>query len=125
MIIGLGIDICEVNRIEKALGRTKRFKEKIFTLHEIEYCISKNKGQYHSFAARFAAKEAFSKALGSGIGAEFKFHDIEILNDEKGKPFVKLLTQKIKSKLLNTNIHLSLTHSKEYAVANIILEKTN
>lgn len=123
MIIGLGIDICETERIEKALDRTKGFREKIFTQNEIDYCEGKKRSKFCSYAARFAAKEAFSKALGTGIGADFTFHDIEIINDDNGKPKVVVLDFQLEKKLESVLVHLSLTHSTAYAVANVIIEK--
>ena len=85
MIFGVGIDNIEVKRIKKQIDDSTKFKEKIFTVKEIEYCESK-KNYAESFAARFAAKEAFLKAIGTGWSNGLQFTDIEILNDENGKP---------------------------------------
>lgn len=118
MIIGLGTDIVEISRIKKAIERTSTFLEKVYTKKEIEY-ISKKKNPYPSYAGRFAAKEAISKAFGTGV-RKFGLLDIEILNDDLGKPLVYLsdeLVKKYKGKL-----NLSISHSKEYATATAILE---
>ena len=124
MIFGVGIDNIEVKRIKKQIDSSSKFKEKIFTAKEIEYCESK-KNYAESFAARFAAKEAFLKAVGTGWSNGLQFKDIEILNDEKGKPMVHL-QGKAKQIILDNeinNIQVSITHLKEIASAIIILEK--
>ena len=124
MIFGVGIDNIEVARIKKQIDGKTKFKEKIFTLKEIEYCESK-KNYAESFAARFAAKEAFLKAIGTGWSNGLQFRDIEVLNDEKGKPKVYLQGE-AKQLILDyeiSNIQVSLTHIKEIASAIIILEK--
>ena len=124
MIFGVGIDNIEVKRIKKQIDSSSKFKEKIFTAKEIEYCESK-KNYAESFAARFAAKEAFLKAIGTGWSEGLQFTDIEILNNKKGKPMVHL-QGKAKQIILDNeinNIQVSITHLKEIASAIIILEK--
>lgn len=118
MIIGLGTDIVEISRIKKAIERTSTFLEKVYTKKEIEY-ISQKKNPYPSYAGRFAAKEAISKAFGTGV-REFGLLDIEILNDDLGKPVV-YLSGKL-SKKYSGKLNLSISHSKEYATATAILE---
>jgi len=118
MIIGLGTDIVEISRIKKAIERTPTFLSKVYTKKEIEY-ISSKKNPYPSYAGRFAAKEAISKAFGTGV-REFGLLDIEILNDEFGKPEV-YLSEKLKNKYKG-KLNLSISHSKEYATATAILE---
>ena len=103
MIIGIGTDIIEVERVEKAISK-EAFKKKIFTEREIAYCESQKKGE--SFAARFAAKEAFFKALGTGWRDGMGIKEVEILNDSLGK-----------------HIHLSMSHIKSQALAFVILER--
>jgi holo-[acyl-carrier protein] synthase len=123
MIYGHGIDIIEIDRIQKSIKNTKRFKEKIFTQKEIEYCESQ-KNPFPSFAGRFAVKEAFLKALGTGLREGIKWLDIEILNDEKGKPYLKL-SGKLKEmidKKGSHNIHISISHTENYAVGSVIIE---
>jgi len=121
MIIGIGIDIIEINRIEKVMLRTSSFIEKSFTSNEIEYFKSKGlKGNV--IAGNFAAKEAISKAIGTGFRG-FGLKDIEVLRDGLGKPVVNL-SYKI-YKLLDIkefNIHVSISHSKENAIAYAVME---
>lgn len=116
MITGIGIDIVELKRIQDIVVRQKRFAERILTSNEkqvFDKLAGKRKIEF--LAGRFAAKEAFSKAKGTGIGKELSFVDIEIASDEKGKPFI--------CKPLNNGVHLSISHSMEYAVAQVIIEK--
>ena len=119
-IYGIGTDIIEISRIEKAINRTKIFKEKVYSEKEIEH-IEKKKNFYASYAGRFAAKEAFSKAMGTGVRG-FLLKDIEILNDELGKPVVYLYNE-IKKLAEGLKIQISISHSKEYAVSTVILYK--
>jgi holo-[acyl-carrier protein] synthase len=122
MIIGLGTDIAEVPRIQKSI-ENPAFRAKVFSATEIAYCESKtNKAE--SFAARFAAKEAFFKALGTGWRGGMAFHEVEVLNDELGKPSINLLgktAEEVKGRNIKT-IHVSLTHIKDVALATVILE---
>ena len=119
-IYGIGTDIIEISRIEKAINRTKTFKEKVYSEKEIEH-IEKKKNSYASYAGRFAAKEAFSKAMGTGVRG-FLLKDIEILNDELGKPVVYLYNE-IKKLAEGLKIQISISHSKEYAVSTVVLYK--
>ncbi len=117
---GLGNDIIEIERIEKALLRTKSFKEKVYTKKEIEYAEKKNK-KYETFAGKFAAKEAIAKAFGTGV-RDFSLIDIEILNDSEGKPYV-VLKESLKEKYQDYKIEISISHSKTCAIATAILIK--
>lgn len=121
MIIGIGIDIIEINRIEKVINRTSSFLEKSFTHNEIEYF--KLKGlKSNTIAGNFAAKEAISKAIGIGFRG-FGLKDIEVLRDELGKPIVNLSNKVYK--LLDQEeftIHVSISHSKENAIAYAVME---
>lgn len=120
----LGTDIIEVARIKNALASENgRFSERVFTSDEVEYCESKKASKYQSYAARFAGKEAVSKAFGTGIGQHASMNEIEILNDELGKPFVKLYGRAMEyyKKLNATGISISLSHCKEYAVAYVVI----
>ena len=122
MILGIGNDIIEIKRIEQATNRTQGFIEKIFTENERAYFLEKN-GKIESVAANFAAKEAVSKALGTGFRG-FEPCDIEILRNELGKPYVNL-SQKIKDLISPVEIykiHVSLSHCKEYATAYVLIE---
>ncbi len=119
-IFGVGTDIVKTNRIQKLLRR-KNILEKIFNKEEIIKC-KKIKKTTNCFAKRFAAKEAFSKALGTGISKGINFNQIIVLNEKNGKPFIKLIenTKKNVEKKLrkkNYKISLSLTDEDEYAVA--------
>ncbi|MEG0014392.1 MAG: holo-ACP synthase [Cellulosilyticaceae bacterium] len=122
MIIGIGTDIIEVKRIEKALKDTKRFKEKLFTDKENLY-FEKINNRIESIAGSFAAKEAVSKALGTGFRS-FGMEDIEITRDGLGKPSIILLgeAQKLGDSLGVDQIHLTISHCKDYAVAYAIVE---
>ena len=119
-IFGVGTDIVKTNRIQKLL-RKKNVLEKLFSKEEIIKC-KRIKKTTNCFAKRFAAKEAFSKALGTGISKGIKFNQIVVLNEKNGKPFIKLIenTKKIvenKLKKKNYKILLSLTDEDKYAVA--------
>ncbi|OIJ15104.1 holo-ACP synthase [Anaerobacillus alkalilacustris] len=116
MIIGTGIDIVELKRIEDTLHRHPNFIKRILTEKEeqnFQKLIEKRKIEF--LAGRFAAKEAFSKAIGTGIGRNLSWKDVEILPAINGKPTIV-------SEKTNGKIHLSISHSKEYAVANVIIE---
>ena len=119
-IFGVGTDIVKTNRIQKLLKR-KNVLEKLFNKEEIIKC-KRIKKTTNCFAKRFAAKEAFSKALGTGISKGINFNQIVVLNEKNGKPFIKLIEntkknveKKLKKK--NYKISLSLTDEDEYAVA--------
>ena len=118
-IYGIGTDIVSVDRIKKSL-KNKIFLNKLFCKDEISKC-SKLKNSINCYAKRFAAKEAFSKALGTGISNGINFNEIIILNERSGKPFIqlrgntmKIIKKKFKKKL---KIALSLSDEKKYAVA--------
>ena len=119
-ILDIGIDIVEIERVEKALQRNKRFLDKLFTKEEIDYFKSKGL-KTETIAGNFSAKEAISKALGTGI-RNFNFKDIEILRNEIGKPIVKTYNnlEKICIDYNVLEIKVSISHCKEYAVANAI-----
>jgi len=115
MIKGIGVDIVEIDRIEKAATRQPRFVERILTEAERNvYETLTKRRQVEFLAGRFAAKEAVAKAVGTGITEMIGWQDIEVLNDERGKPIVNAP--------INSPIHLSISHSKEYAVAQVIIE---
>ena len=112
-----GTDIVEISRIRDDIEKMgDRFLNRIYTQNEIEYCESKKSQKYQSYAARFAAKEAIYKALSKYINFEYTWKDFEILNDTDGRPFVKL-----NFKIDNLeDLEISLSHCKEYAVANVV-----
>jgi len=125
-IFGIGTDIVNIKRMEKSLKKYgNNFKKKIFSQNEIDYCENK-KNPSSFYAKRFAAKEALSKALGTGIKGNIIFKNIEILNNKKGKPLIKLkgpvnsfLKKKVKNK--KYDIHLSLSDDKPWAQATVII----
>ncbi len=121
MIIGLGTDIIEIERVKKSLGR-KNFRDNVFTEIEQAYCESRGKNSAASYAARFAAKEAFFKALGTGIFT--RLTDVEIINDERGAPKINLRgkVQNFAREKGVGKIFLSLSHSREFATAVCIIE---
>lgn len=125
MAISCGVDIIEIDRIRKAIIKNgDRFKNKVFTCNETIYCEAKNASRYQSYAVRFAAKEAVSKALGSGMTKGIEWTDIEVLNDEFQKPYA-ILHGKAKECYVNINgisMCLSLSHCKEYAIAQVVIE---
>ncbi len=117
---GLGTDIIEIGRIEKIIGRYgQKVLDRLFTKEEQAYCLQHRKSSQH-FAGRFAAKEAIVKALGTGIKAGINWLDIEITNDEQGKPVVKL-SPPLNQKFNHPQLLISISHSKEYATAVAIL----
>ena len=119
MKVKTGIDIIEVSRIKKSIKRfNNRFLNKIYTEKEIQYCNSK-KNKYENYAARFAGKEACFKAISSILENKYSINwkDIEIINDENGKPFINLYKQFAES----FDIDISLSHIKNYACASVVL----
>lgn len=127
MIVGTGIDIAEVNRIAASIERFgKRFTERVFTPDEIRYCESKaNKAE--RYAARFAAKEAGMKAIGTGWKHGVRWQDVEVKRLPGGRPAVVFSGRAAEffDKLGATDAHLSLTHTAELAMAQVILEKSD
>jgi holo-[acyl-carrier protein] synthase len=123
MIVGMGTDIIEVTRIERLLSKQERFKERIFTQGEIEYC-DKKKNNVQNYAARFAVKEALLKAIGTGWREGVTFKEIEVVNNEKGKPELVLsgTVKGITEKMGVTNIQVSISHLKDLAIGMVILE---
>ncbi|MBC8358101.1 MAG: holo-ACP synthase [Candidatus Aminicenantes bacterium] len=114
MVLGIGIDIIEVERVRKLVEKNPRFLQRIFTTQEINYC-QKKRNKHQHLAARFSAKEAFFKAIGRRIS----WTDIELINLPSGKPQLKI---KSKEKFPFKKIHVSISHLAEYAVAMVILE---
>ena len=123
MIIGIGTDIIEIDRIEQAINKNKGFINKVFTVNEINMFKEKNM-RSEVIAGNFAAKEAISKAIGTGFRG-FSFIDIEVLRDELGKPIVYL--SKNMDNIINGEyrINISISHDRTSAIAFAILEDTN
>jgi holo-[acyl-carrier protein] synthase len=124
MIVSTGIDIVEVYRIRETLARTPRFRERVFTEAERAYCDSRGAGADSSYAARYAAKEAFLKALKTGWRGKISWTDIEVLNDDAGAPSLKLTgeAERLFGETGASRIHLSISHTSEHAVAQVIFE---
>ena len=124
MIIGTGIDIIEVARIERAMSRDNGFMNTVFTPGEIEYCESK-KFKYQHYAARFSAKEAMLKAIGTGWRFGIRFGEIDVFHDELGQPHIRVTgkAEEMLTSLSVSKIHVSLSHLKEMATAVVILER--
>ena len=121
-ITGIGIDLEEIERIASMLDRWGRtFAEKVFSDAEISYCDRKHHPAQH-YAARFAAKEAFAKALGTGWRGHFRWKDIEVLNDADGKPDLYLRND-AQTLSPNTRIVLSLAHTKTHVVAVVVFQR--
>ncbi|HEY5615606.1 MAG TPA: holo-ACP synthase [Bacteroidota bacterium] len=121
-IQGIGIDIVEVKRMKQALdAQGGALIRKMFTEHEIAYCKSK-KRSYEHFAARFAAKEAVSKAMKTGWSGKFRWKDVEVVNEPSGEPRI-LLYGHVASMLKQSAVHLSLSHTKSTVVAFVVIEK--
>ena len=117
MIVGIGNDIIEIERIEKAISK-EGLKNKVYTQKELEN-IEKRGDRVETYAGIFSAKEAISKAIGTGV-REFSLTDLEILNDDLGKPYVAVsekLDKIIKDKKEDYQIEISISHSKKYATA--------
>ena len=121
MIVGIGNDIIEIERIEKAILK-EGFKNKVYTERELEN-IEKRGNRTETYAGIFSAKEAISKAIGTGV-REFSLVDLEILNDDLGKPYVVVsekLDKILKNKKESYQIEISISHSKKYATALAII----
>jgi holo-[acyl-carrier protein] synthase len=125
MIYGVGIDLVSIRRIERSINRwSDRFVQRVFTPDEAKVCYQKSFPP-SAFALRFAAKEAFSKALGLGMTNGLKWREIEVYNQPSGRPDLKLhgTSFKLCRRKGITGIHLSLSDEGEYGVAMVVLEK--
>ena len=125
MIISIGIDIIEVARIRDVLLRTPRFRERVFTTAERAYCDSRGAVAAQHYAARFAAKEAALKALQTGWRGGVSWQDVEIASRDSGAPYLVLhdSVKDLFDKSGATAAHLSLSHTSEHAIAQVILER--
>src|ERR1700742_2558092 len=124
MVIGVGTDLIEIERIEHSVARFgERFLERVFTPGEIAYCQAK-KGSAESFAARFAAKEAAAKALGTGISRGVSWKEFEVTRERSGKPNLVLhgRAAELAAAMGVTRITLSLTHTRDMALAVVVME---
>ena len=118
-----GTDIIEISRIKESIEKYgQTFLERIYSPREIEYCEKKGQVRYQHYAARFASKEAVAKMFGTGFNGSFEWKEIEVLNDEFGKPQINLYNgaKKIFEEEKLEKIEISISHCKEYAVAMVI-----
>jgi holo-[acyl-carrier protein] synthase len=125
VIVSIGIDIIEIGRVREVLERTPRFRERVFTERERAYCDSRGAVAAQHYAARFAAKEAAFKALGTGWRGNLGWHDIEVTSKESGEPVLQLhrRARELFDASGATHTHLSLSHTSEHAVAQVIFER--
>jgi len=125
MIFGVGIDLVEIGRIETILNKwEEKFLCRIYSAEEIRYCNERARPAVY-FAARFAVKEAFLKAIGLGMGGGVRFRDIETTHDERGKPMLKLAggaSSFLEAREIRS-VHLSISHTNAHATAIVILER--
>jgi holo-[acyl-carrier protein] synthase len=127
MIVSVGVDMVEVERIRKALENSRigrRFRARVFTQKEIQYCEKKRRGKYESYAGRFAAKEAVMKALGRGWGARVTWLDIEVARARSGKPDIVLheKTAGLAAELGIRRWTLSISHTAQHGLAYVIAQ---
>jgi holo-[acyl-carrier protein] synthase len=126
-IVGTGVDIIEVDRIERALTRPltgDRFRARVFTPIEIEYCESRGRARYQSYAARFAAKEAAMKAMGTGWNRNVGWSEIEVVRERGHAPTIVLhgKTAEFAIRRKIARFHLSITHTAAQAMAHVIAD---
>lgn len=126
-IVGTGVDLIEVERVQRALSRPatgERFRQRVFTENEIAYCESRGRPRYQSYAARFAAKEAVMKALGTGWNRHVGWNDIEVLRQRGRAPTIVLhgKAAQFAARCGIARIHLSLSHTPSLAIAYVAAE---
>lgn len=115
MVVGIGLDLVELERIQRLDERSDAFRLRILTPHErLKYESLQSRRRLEFLAGRFAAKEAFSKALGTGIGAKCTFQQIEVLNDASGRPFLRFSEEDVAG-------FVSITHTEQVAAAQVVL----
>ncbi len=121
-MVSSGVDIIEIQRVQDSIENIgENFKRKVYTDNEIKYCESKKSNKYQHYAARFAAKEAIFKAISRFLESKYDFSwkNVEILNDEEGKPIINFIGVEFKQ---ISSIDISISHCKEFAVANVVLQ---
>lgn len=125
MIVAIGIDIIEVNRVREVLERTPRFAERVFTAAEREYCDSRGAVAAQHYAARFAAKEAALKAFQTGWRGGISWQDVEVGARDSGAPYLIFHghVRELFERSGATAVHLSLSHTSEHAIAEVVLER--
>ena len=122
-IFGIGTDLIDISRMKKLLNKNKKFINRIFSVNEIKYCESRS-NKIASYAKRFAAKEAFTKALGTGVSKGIFFNEISVNNNKDGAPFIELLGKTkliVLSLIKKKKIYLSLSDEKKYALAMVVI----
>lgn len=124
MAIFCGTDIIEIERLKKSILELEGFRGRVFTDSEICYCENRNNAKFESYAARFAAKEAVMKAFGTGLAGGIEWKQIEILNNEKGKPYVVLTNKALEHfyALGGKSMDISLSHCGLYAIAYAVID---
>ncbi len=123
MVKGIGVDILEIDRFQKSVDRFgSRLLNRVFTAAEIDYCTGKFNAYQH-FAARFAAKEAFSKAMATGLRGSFSWKDVEVVNDRLGRPGFNLHGP-LDGQFNGSSVFLSMSHSESHVVAMVVLEES-
>lgn len=124
MAIYCGVDIIEINRLKNSIQDVDSFRDRVFTTGEIAYCENRNKAKFESYAARFAAKEAVLKALGTGMAEGLGWKQIEILNDDKGKPYAVLSQRALElfASMGAKSMDVSVSHCGEYAIAYAVID---
>jgi holo-[acyl-carrier protein] synthase len=127
VIVSIGIDIIEVRRVREVIARTPRFCERVFTRDERDYCDSRGAVAAQHYAARFAAKEAVLKALRTGWSGGVSWQDVEIYSLESGAPMLKFhgVVRELYLQSGATAAHLSISHTTEHAIAQVVLERAN
>ncbi len=124
MVKGIGVDIIEIDRVRRSIEELgDRFLDKVYTSGEIAYCDAKAH-RFQHYAARFAAKEALSKALSTGWAGEFRWKDVEVMNEPSGQPAF-LLHGTLCELLAGASVMLSMSHSESHVVAMVLIQKEN
>lgn len=120
MIVGIGVDLVKIERIDGIIKKYgERFLKKVFSEEEL-----KNKKNIHEISGKFASKEAFVKAIGTGFNGQVFFSDVKVLNDQRGRPFLDFSDKVKKSfNIGNVRTHLTITHDGDYAIAMVVLEE--
>jgi holo-[acyl-carrier protein] synthase len=126
VVVSTGIDIVEVGRMREVLERTPRFRTRVFTDRERAYCDARGAASAQHYAARFGAKEAALKALGTGWSGGVGWRDVEVINDSSGRPELVLSGTALELFRLSgaTRTHLALSHTAEHAVAHVLFERS-
>ncbi len=121
-IYSIGLDLAEIDRIQRVIDRYgERFIRRVFTPVEIAYC-SRRVTAAASYAARFAAKEAVLKAAGTGLSMGMRWRDVEVVNDERGKPSIRLYGEAARH-LAGKQVHVSITHAGNFAMVMVVVEE--